>query len=168
MLTLHRIVFFGKSGYWVGWVQYCKALSVFMILPKYQKILFLLMSTEMKVNGSNKEICLKQFLSKLAGNWLKKKIKKLVHTSTYIGGKIGRVIIRSEDVFRNEIIIDFQLLNTVDLSIFFLENVFLSSDTHSGLDGFISFFLKNMIFKHKNLYLLKLYIFFGRKKISIK
>jgi hypothetical protein len=29
-----------------------------MILPKYQKILFLLISTEMKVNGSNKEICL--------------------------------------------------------------------------------------------------------------
>ena len=85
------------------------------------------MSTEMKVNGSNKEIFVQNSFYQ---NWLKKiKIKKVVHTSAYIGGKIGRVIIRSEDVFRNEIIIDFQLLNTVDLSFLFLENVFLSSDT---------------------------------------
>ena len=40
------------------------------------------MSTEMKVNGSNKEICLKQFLSKLARNWLKK--NKEIGTHQYI------------------------------------------------------------------------------------
>ena len=45
-------------------------------------------------------VLIKKFLSRI-------KIKKLVHTSAYIGGKIGRIIIRSEDVFRNEIIIDF-------------------------------------------------------------
>jgi hypothetical protein len=59
MLTLHRIVliFWEELGIGVGWVQCCKALCVCVsswFLPKYQKILFL--STEMKENGSNKEI----------------------------------------------------------------------------------------------------------------
>ena len=59
MLTLHRIVliFWEELGIGVGWVQYCEALCVCVsswFFPKYQKILFL--STEMKENGSNKEI----------------------------------------------------------------------------------------------------------------
>jgi len=55
-------------------------------------------------------VLIKKFLSRIVfikTGSKKIKIKKVVHTSAYIGGKIGRVIIRSEDVFRNEIIIDF-------------------------------------------------------------
>lgn len=56
-------------------------------------------------------VLIKKFLSRIVfikTGSKKIKIKILVHTSaSYIGGKIGRVIIRSEDVFRNEIIIDF-------------------------------------------------------------